>query len=842
MVLVYKKLYISLRNKLKCGIITPNKRCKNMAQIKLQDLFRAAGIRRSDEDELDKGQGRYYRQNVTITHAERQALYRNTYVPTDKDNKINVAEVLDVLNKTSRSVAQRKIDNERIRKLIPEINQASDIHTASILSPNDLQGNGLNIVVENPLLNDQQRQQITEVLETIFITNHDLENKLAEWVSECCYGAGAKPIMILPETTIVNEIRKSIRPAMEKIDLIYDDISSKWSYFDNKLQGSFAETKIEKEDHLIIKSGFEKISDGIANNLEKDQKNKFNKIFDNNTVLNEIEKTIRARVEDNGLISLEENPYTIKQAHRKTVVALESAQKKMQDFFNVPNEEVEYEKEPLVEIAPLADTDSLISNPILQELPPEAVIPGFIPGTPSDHLFYFLLLDKKGNPLTLSENDIDENVISDSYEAIFKDAFYGSSQLSEIMSGKSYMDSVNKLYENMLTKYIKNALEDVEIHNVDISLNNAVLSCMFRRLLLGKETKLLFVPKELMIYYRFDHMSDGTGKSRIEDIKFIISARLTLIVSEILAAVEDSIPRSVLNVTIDDKVTNPQRFMSQLKTAFTQSKLYSFSYNPTEIVQDIVTRNTGVKLNGGLPGIEKYEVETENNSTNRTRPDSDLREELKNMQNTSLGPPPAALNSLSEFEYSRSVATTNLLYNKLVSKDQRLVCMYTQRLIQSYAKYSGIIRNKILEIIKEDGDKQDDATELTVEQVIASIAVSLPSPNVAPSKAQYQEFSDILSIINDIFEQTMSDELLAADRDTAEFITTMRAMSKRSTVKEYISKSGFSSYIDIEDLEEKDQMSVAKLQQYLSHMKKMFDKTKSILENKDDNSGGNSYY
>jgi hypothetical protein len=805
-----------------------------MAKLSLSNLLKLANIRTYKEKErIDNKRNRYYRPSLSITSSEQRAMLKRSYVPTKADNVVDFNDVNDILDNTSKSVARAKVDNYRIKKLMPEINQAELILVSSILSPNDMQGTGFNITIDNNseyVTNEEQKSDLIELLENLFINTFDIENKLSEWIGECLYGSGSKPILIIPENILTNLIKSDVQySATEDIDV---------GYLKNlKLTPSFNQQD-DNQSYFEAKAAMESF---VNNNYNNDSENKkINQTNQIETNINKITDILQTKTCDKiEVISDIEELIINKQ---ETTIALEEISNRIHNIIKPTKEKLKIKEDKFLKINIDKKSEDSTINPIFQELPAESVVPAFIPGTPNEHLAYFVLIDDNGNPLSLDENDLEENLIDNAYEAMFKELYYGNRSHKKQLK-KQYANSINKLYEATLSDYMVSSIKSIGIKNVDIKINNAILTCMFRRLLLGKKTKILFVPRDFMVYYRFDYNEDGTGKSKLEDIKFLIAIRLTLIIAQMMSLIEEAVPKQKLSMSIDEKDPTPLKTLKNVKNEIMKNKLYNFSYDPSEIIQTMVGRSIAMEVTGGLPGLENYSVNYEDTNKNIVKPPSELSEDIKNMYNNSLGVPASALNNLNETEYASSAATTHLLYSKQINGYQKTVCNYTTSLLKKFCTYSNVFKLRALNIVKENIEKNEEVDNRTiVADIIDNIRVTLPSPNIVPNKAHYRELREMLDAFDTIYDQLYNRDMYAMDSSLGEYITTIKSIAKRDTIKEYIRKSGLSDYINIADFEDEINTKVLDVQQYLLNLKTMSDKLKEKLSaNEEDSSSGSRW-
>src|SRR5699024_7718106 len=131
--------------------------------------------------------------------------------------------------------------------------------------------------------------------------------------------------------------------------------------------------------------------------------------------------------------------------------------------------------------------------------------------------------------------------------------------------------------------------------DVDMGKYETIATCMFYRLLEQKRTSLLFVPENLITYVAFDYRSDGSGKSLLESMEFMLSLRVTLYVANIMAMMRNAISKKDIEVTFDQKQTNYMAILEQVKNAVTQKLKFNLSYDPNNIAQSIISQNTSIR-------------------------------------------------------------------------------------------------------------------------------------------------------------------------------------------------------------------------------------------------------
>lgn len=825
-----------------------------MAKLSISSLLETMGLRRPGPP-TTKGKSKLSLDSVTtISPDEQKVLLQRVMIPAKKE-PLETDGLIQAIQPISDDVQTRKFEAEQMKRLAPEIEQASAIMIPSILAPNDLQDNTLSFTTScADLQSEEIIGKVNAFLTEYFSDNLELNKKLAEWLDTILYGAGSKPILILPELYLSNMIKANLFAAAEEFGgleayLLNHDLFSEGS---GNVKPKFSECILDQKSKLKVYDNLKGANEALLAEADEKPDKTETKVTKELTAIEKILVKHIAANED--IVTIHEDPSVAGLSALKQKYNKKKRDQKVQNMFQ-QFEDVKFKPEELISFDDIGyNEEDELGHPMVLELPPESVIPIHTPGTPSDHIGYFIMLDKHGNPVNATkEPDKDKgSILKSSFHAMFQTK--GAQNLSDMLvETTDYEGSVVKVYEQMLDSYIQKTLNAMTIENVDISKNQYIYKCMFRRFLEKKKTKLVFVPKEFLIYYRFAHNFDGTGKSKLEDIKFIMSLRITLMISKIMAAMDEAVVRQKLNLTFDEKISNPLEIMKKVKSRFIESKIVNFTYNPAQVVKSIADRGLTIIPNQ-IPGLEDFAIETEDNQSSKQRPDETLMEDLDRWFTLGLGPPPSAFNNLSEDEYSRSVATTNLFFSKQIRNYQDLVCGFTTQLVKTYIQFSKPLKEQLKELLKDKAD--DDKTSATtgddgsgsveetvltkrLEEVIANLKAVLPPPNIAPDKAQFEEFKEYQDIIESMVDTMYSTELLEKDRDASEELTMIKAYVRSQMMREYLNTSGFGNSVALPEMQTMATTDLVKIQRFILNFRKRFEEMEKSLGGE---GGGGSPY
>lgn len=716
----------------------------------------------------------------------------------------------------AKQIAETRLDAKAIETLAPQVKTAKEIVIPSIMSPTDMRDGEITITSASPLLDSATNNKISQLLQAHFNGEQKLSTKLYGWIHECLYGAGAQPIMVLPVSeidTIINDpsaiigktrIYGGTETLQEKLSATFQaqlDQIERTSLFGIADVSRRDPADKAKSDGLVasLKSGVEAaVETYLREDPTKEQAGPYNrsKVW-TPTVTSEI-RTFTAGVLEN--LSVADNPEILKVDKAKKSAKKAEITQRMANVYKTTS---------LITVNP--ETKSSIDHPVVMELPPESVVPVFTPGTPSDHIGYFVILDEFGNPLRALEgsdladsSDTRPGMPAGLYKTF---GFDDSASVKKANFSKEQTTLMANIYQTVVEAHLKARLQKNGLGNIYIGAPSSVYRNMFARYLAARKTRMLFIPRDLMTYMCFRYNEDGTGRSKLEDIKFILSLKITLLICRVLASMNASINRKKININFTDAMGDPIAFMQLVEKEYLDKQMTNFSYDPVDIQKSLASRSLTVSPKG-IPGIENFEITSEANPATAVKPDEGLAEDLDNMMILALDVPATAYNSLGDNEYSRSIVTNNLFFARRIGAYQRPVCEAMARHVQLYITMSGPLKAQITALLKSGDDTSETeepgtgiektpSLDVKLTSVIKHITTSLPSPNIAPNKTEFEELDAVLNSLNTAMEALYENDLGATDDNP---IPMIRAMIKSSVVRAYLEKIGAARDVNLPDL------------------------------------------
>jgi len=817
---------------------------------KVRQFLKFTGI--SSDQEISIEQEKVERTYRSISDDETSKLIKAIYNPTNQASSFSINSIPSVLAPIHDKLVGKKIDNEALFKLAPEIEHAASILIPSIFSPNDLKPNALTLSLTETTEDEATVKEVLKYLNGMFGDDLGLSDKLPQWVLDTLFKSGAKAVAVIPESVITNLRDASV--SLESLDIMNPRNIMK-KVIDDKFINEFVS---DESIHELVASveGVSELIEGNASETDKKKGIDFGKeiaegLSSTNlkpiiTAINTSSK-INVSFDIRGLVA-------VKTAVEKASV--ESFDDKFVEM--IKNDGIQtkpFIAEQFVDISPYIDTEregNLL--PLLLELPMESVIPVIIEGAPENHIGYFVVLNENGVPLSAEYYGDDYQSIANSKyanhadPAIQKmfDAFYSGNSAGSVGFFKRNMQSqtrnsiVEIVYKTYLNKLLADKMKDTAATgtsksssaNYNISMNNEISRMMFARLLRNKTTSMIFVPRKLMMYMAFWYNKDGTGRSKIDNIKFPLSLKLTLVISRLMALMESAVNRRRLKLTLNNNIPNPLEIVKTIRKELTKSKQQSLSHNPDTIIQTIVDKQLTV-IPDKLPGVDSFDITDEPNNVDYPKADDSLLSEINNMYMLSLDVPPSALNRLGEDEFSKSVVTNNIFLSNKIKGYQKIICKCVSDLIKVYCSYSSKVISGVEDILKNSVSEQTNDEMITPEKlrerakaIIRSLNMTLPSPNISNNKAQAEEVNNYITIIDSILNNLYPEDVVP-DSEMAETIKSMKSYIKSTMLSNYITTNSSFTDITFPSIEDISNSEHIKLYMKIANAKKGFDSIKA---------------
>lgn len=789
-------------------------------------------------------------------HYTQRTGSKNQNLPLNVPNLINY---LAPGHKESVSVVQ---DAERLNAIAPEITAAKQIIISSIISPNDLQDADPILGIDDlPGIPDQVKDSIVKYLEEYFIKKQYLGKRIKKWSEEALFRSGAAATITLPEATLTrligNVSPKNIAIGKENLHSYlnennYKKILNSNVYGKIKTGYESLSTDKEKKEYIdkTVKASMEEIisyisQDETANiHLERLKDKSYKSPI---KALEAITAKIVTTFEEGDIIKLTDNPEVLrfgkavrdyeKRNMKKSLHDLWKEDVKRQPSIDGTDQNKESDTTPILDLGDYTSIydvqESLAYN---LEIPTESIIPICIPGSKSEKLGYFVLLDSLGKPIDaknyLNANDgcTISSRISNSYSAMFGNKpTSGGIQTPNYSNGIQFGSELNpeeaaitRIFDYILDQQLRQRLKGVGYREVEFSRYETIAKCMFYRMLEKKQTTILFVPEMLMTYVAFDYRNNGCGKSLLEDLYFVLSIRVALLVSNTMAMMKNAIAKRDITVTFDEKETNPDQILDMVRSTVIEKGQLNLSTDPVDVSKSILAQNITVK---GInqPHASGFNIDSTYTNDNMPTVDEALMDKLSSWTGTMLGVPNSALNQLDEAEYSRSVATNNILFSQKNRERQDTICKFSAEWIRTNIRWSPELQKGIMHLLhgnirprdkeKTEGTVYDGAKDIhskviktnkaMLKAIIDNIYVELPASNIAPDKTSVEVLNDYTSAIGNVIDALYPQEMIdTSDESVSTSFSIIKAFAKSIATKNFIAKMGLSEDLCVQELDE----------------------------------------
>ena len=811
------------------------------------------------------------------TRSEKSTLMHRLFVRQDPQNaELTTGGIISYLQPVHKKIAEKSSLFHKLKALTPEIKQSAILVASSIMSPNDLKEgeftfNFSNIsgVGDDPDLSNE----LSEVFDLYFNKTKKLGKESFNWIQKIMYEDGAKAILILPPATqqaLLERTEEDKRKHQQKAygmpfsannylqgyagatpgfasfseylkaestkdpdDYMWSGKPCTWKdYFKGSTEKDTLRALVPEMQSFGAPIPHEYLSEAQLRNLEqtKTRNAQFNQDVspEYKEALESITVNIRTTLEEGDVIKVSENPEILRFNVAKGLTDKQQIIDKLKEKYKLRRE---LPQEDIVTLESNPEGYAHFGHPTTITLPVESVVPVCVPGAPSEHLGYFILIDENGNPMTKESSGIlnddccgsSNNTIDASYEAVF-----GSRCCTSFLNNGIGVGTMgNLIFQNILDGYLRTRIHGI-LGRDDISVDrfNSIATVLFYRLLQRKHTTMVFVYPELLHYFAFEYRPDGTGMSKIEDIETLVSLRTTFMIANVMAMARDAVAHKKISIGTDDKNANLEATIDLIYNLYgSKRKFDATTCDPSEIIRNIYSSGLSLEPKN-FPGLSEFSVETEQVSGNNQTGNFDqLGEQLTNLIVSDLDVPPAALNQLSEPEYSRSLVTFNLFFAKRIMELQDVYCGQITSFIRSYITYDPIIQKALLKKLESNGKKQvkerasakvakmastdpnvyHSNNSTILQDIINNFYVELPSPQIVVDKAQFNELREFLGNLGEVADQYFPQDMIPSEDSAAQNgLNILKAKFKKDAVFNFISRMGMDGFFERPDIDDMD--------------------------------------
>ena len=306
---------------------------------------------------------------------------------------------------------------------------------------------------------------------------------------------------------------------------------------------------------------------------------------------------------------------------------------------------------------------------------------------------------------------------------------------------------------------------------------------MLYRALKNQYTSVVFVPRELVVYYALEYAPNGTGRSKFEKIKTIASLRAAALFTRIMASIKNATTTQTYDVTIDDKIENPETIVDETLASIRASGYGTVPLNQVRL-SDINDWMAGIGkvVKFTHQQIPTYDVKVSESASSKSTPDDSIDSLLQELGFMALGLTADAVKAGYEAEFAADIITKNALLNKRVRFWQKMIDRTTSKFISILANNDhdlyAIVKETITEHLDEFKTKynellsdekiagtlsDDELIKKLITDTFDNLKVESPKPNTSESTQLKQTLTTYIDEITLLVDYIFSSKILPPD-------------------------------------------------------------------------------
>ena len=673
-------------------------------------------------------------------------------------------------------------NNEDIVRMFPDVELCIQILVSSIISPNDMTSSKLLYKSPDILLPKELKASIMNMIETHIEKYYELNSKLSTILREALFTKGSYIEAIIPEASLDDIISQYDYKGNVSLEhYLNKKIQPTFKYLAGSTKSNSINLSAESMAIFGIDTRVKQTAPGISQKQQEvviSMEDMMVDITDNPKIL-----SINKAMIDNSHKLSREHLYHEANISREDNDTLnlffrDNNYFNTQEFIQVSTKESASRKS--------------LGRPLVLKLPVESVIPVHVVNDPTKHLGYFVMLDNNGTPISKEQATEQENASTGIVSLVKRDD-NGSTLLnkaSQALYGMTrqdiQIDKLEELYSKLVENLIKQKLKDGLYGDlVTIKDDADIYRVMLGRALKNQQTKLLFLPSELVAFYAFEYRENGTGKSLLEKASILYSIRSILMFSRLMGSIKNSTTVTEIAATLDEDDPDPEKSKEMIisEVLKTRQNILPLGVLRPDDLADWAHK-LGVRFKFQHPSMANLDISTSDVASSKTMPDDELERSIKEAIIMSYGLTPEIVEAGYASDFATTVTAKNLLTAKRVTRTQELFNPLASEHVRKILRNDSEIIEEIKKILdsnkadikkfinklkgKDNKDeaevfkkvKQSEITEFITNIFINEIEAYLPDPQTYEANSSKNAFDDFKTMVEEATDIIFSSESL----------------------------------------------------------------------------------
>lgn len=672
------------------------------------------------------------------------------------------------MNRISRHTAQNVVDSEAIMQVLPEMEHVIQIIVGTVLNPKDMSNTELNIAIEDNSFNSELNRVLLEVVSDYFKKDYKMGDRLEKVLEDIVARKGAYIQAILPENAL---------------DLIING--------ERKISAEEFGTAMKRHQsgQPLGLLGVANLPDALKQyspesvsieNFELETQKQLQTVgfADNNMSVSDNFHLLKLRTHNKARQRL-----AVNQLIRNQSVSLEDYRNKQEGLTPDQVEELyrrqtggQYQQTIIVEKPEFMERPS-VGHPLVLDLDPSAVVPVFPPGRPYEQVGFFVLIDLYGRPVSTDYSSDYYNDLRQDFDKRYGQTDNTSELLRitrEALGGgdgqnKYEIEQIHQSYSSIVEGDLKKRLVNGAYREeFELGFSEEIKRIMFSRHLKQQNTRLIYVPAELMVYSAFYYDQNGVGQSMLARSKILANMRSVLLFAETMAGVRNAVGRKKVNINLDPNDPDKTATVSDMQQLILESGRRGFPIgapDPGQILDYLNRAGYDFSINAnGAEDYHQMSVDYDDYNTNIQAGNPELQERLRKMHISSMAVPPEKADPENGAEFATSIVHNDLLFARRVKTMQKAFTDSLTKFVRVYTLNSSILVNDLLTKIKENPNalpaeySNRPGIEM-VEDFINALIVKLPEPDTSRTQLMLEMMEQHSQLLDKVLEAYISTEL-----------------------------------------------------------------------------------